>query len=72
MPDTLSDAKVEKVCGLGKGSKTCSFLVMGADGFECAKKTAIETVIRQRLEAGTMNAKGDNCSGPPHFAVKED
>ncbi|TSC81683.1 MAG: hypothetical protein G01um101419_774 [Parcubacteria group bacterium Gr01-1014_19] len=69
---TLDDKQVKKVCGLGNKEKTCSFLMMSADGFECAKKTAIEAVINQRRDAGTMNAKGDNCSGPPNFAMGED
>ncbi|MEK7640376.1 MAG: hypothetical protein AAB389_00040 [Patescibacteria group bacterium] len=68
----LSDKQVEKVCGLGKGEKTCSFLTMSAYGFECAKKTAIEKIIKERREAGTMNAQGNNCSGPPNFAMGED
>ena len=38
--------------------------MMGADGFECGKdEESVALTIRQRLEAGTMGAKGDNCDG---------
>jgi hypothetical protein len=59
----ISQVYVEETCKLGQGEKTCAFLMMGAEGFDCAKGTSIEATIRKRLEAGTMNAKGDNCEG---------
>ena len=61
----LSKNQVDDVCGLGNGEKTCAFLLLGAGGMECAKRSGVEKVIRSRLSAGTMVAKGDNCSGPP-------
>lgn len=64
----LTKEHLADVCKLGKGAATCSFLTMGGGGFECAKGTAFEAAIRQRWAAGTMGAKGDNCSGPPDFA----
>ncbi len=48
----------------------CSFLIFG-DGFECAKGTFMEKLIEERRRAGTMNAKGDNCSGPPDFILPD-
>lgn len=53
---------VNEVCKLGQGPACCAFLTM-RNGFECAKGTPIEAAIRERLEAGTMGAKGDNCPG---------
>lgn len=63
----LDDKHLDEVCKLKQGARTCSFLTAGAGGFECAKGTAVETLIRRRRDAGTMNAVGDNCSGPPDF-----
>ena len=53
----------KEMCKVGQGEECCAFLLMGADGFECAKGTFAEDVINLRLAEGTMNAKGDNCSG---------
>ncbi len=64
---SLPEEHLKNVCRLGQGKATCSFLAMGGAGFECQKGTSIEKVIRERLAASTMGAKGDNCSGPPHF-----
>lgn len=52
-----------KVCRLGEGSWCCSFLLGGPEGFECAKGTTAEVVIKQRRDAGTFVAMGDNCKG---------
>ncbi len=61
--------KIDPVrCGVGTGPKTCSFLRMATD-WECAKGTSIESIILERRESGTMNAMGDNCSGPPDFTL---
>ncbi len=62
---------VKNVCGLGNGDQTCSFLMMGTK-WECAKGTGIESVIQNRRDNGTMNAMGDNCSGPPDFNKADD
>ncbi len=56
--------QVKGVCGLGTGDKTCSYLACGA-AWECLKGTEVESTILSRREAGTINAMGDNCSGPP-------
>ncbi len=63
----LDKKHVGEVCGIGKGARTCSFLTMAPEGWECAKGTSAEQVINARREAGTMNAAGNNCSGPPDF-----
>lgn len=59
----ISEQKLKDVCLLGQGEKTCAFIFCGPDGFGCSKGTGIESIIRQRLTAGTMRAQGDNCDG---------
>ena len=49
----------KSTCKLGQGSKCCAFLVCGAHGFECIKSTAMSKIIHDRLEKGTMHAKGE-------------
>ena len=63
----LSDDQMENLCLVGSGRFCCSFLVMGSNGFQCAKSTEFESVIRVRRARGTITAMGDNCSGPPDF-----
>lgn len=60
--------RVKEVCKIGKGSGCCAFLVMDGGVFECGKGGGAEPCIRRRLAEGSINAKGDNCSGPPDFA----
>ena len=68
MDNTLTMERARTLCKMGKGAETCSFLGMEAGvGFACQKGTEIEGLIRSRRKAGTMSAKGDNCSGPPDF-----
>jgi hypothetical protein len=64
----LEKKHVDDACAIGTGSKTCSYLLLGANGFECAKENpGMKTLIDERRRSGTMSAKGDNCSGPPDF-----
>ena len=66
----MKKAFVMATCAPSSGPATCSFLLMGADGWHCAKEEAgLRAQIEQRRAAGTMKAKGDNCSGPPTFTV---
>lgn len=63
----ITDDHVKNVCGLGQGEKCCAFLASRAR-WECAKDIpGVRDTILLRLAAGTMVAKGDNCSGPPDF-----
>lgn len=57
----------DTICRVGKGAATCSFLLFGGNEFECAKGSTFEPPIRERLREGSMNARGDNCSGSPDF-----
>ncbi len=67
MSHILEKNHVKSICKIGQGSTTCSFLVLSGMGFECIKGTIYQANIAERRAAGTMNAKSDNCSGPPHF-----
>ncbi len=66
-PHPLPEGYEKTVCKLGQGAVTCSFLICGDNGFVCAKSSSFESGIRQRLVAGTLEAKGDHCSGSPDF-----
>ena len=59
--DTLIKMDVEEaieICRLGQQEKCCSFLVMGIC-FECCRMVPTLSIqIFNRLEAGTINAKG--------------
>jgi hypothetical protein len=63
----ITQEHVNNVCGVGTGAKTCSYIMMSSEGWECAKGTMVERAINERRETGTMNAMGNNCSGSPDF-----
>ena len=46
------------VCKLTQGKKCCAFLLCGPDGWECGKRSSLSPLIIDRLEKGTMVAKG--------------
>ncbi len=58
-----SEEHVDKFCKPGRGEKTCRYLTMTKDGWNCAKATALRQEIDARVANGTMNSKGDNCQG---------
>lgn len=64
--EPLTDSHVWNVCRPGEGAGTCAFLVFGG-GWRCAKGSELETELRVRVAAGTINARGDNCAGPPDY-----
>lgn len=58
----INSEHLYETCKLGQGELTCSFLVM-SEGFECAKGTSMEPILKRRRERGTIGAMGDNCDG---------
>lgn len=54
---------VKNVCKIGQGNKCCRYLVMGAEGFECAKGTSLQVHLDARVYNNTITAQGDNCEG---------
>lgn len=65
-PIEVANTTAENRCGLGKGTACCSYLAMRR-GFVCLKGTQEQATIDERRQAGTMNAKSDNCTGFPLF-----
>jgi len=61
----------ETVCLIGQGALCCSYIVIGPDGFACAKGTGLQALIDKRRQEKTMTALSDNCSGPPDFTKAE-
>jgi hypothetical protein len=59
----LDDDYVEDTCKPGQQEKTCRYLLMGPGGWQCGKLSDLKTYIDQRVSAGTMIARGDNCEG---------
>jgi hypothetical protein len=56
----MSKEEAEKVCRLGQMDKCCAFLCVSANGFECIRMSyPMNGSIFDRLEKGTMNAKGE-------------
>lgn len=51
------------VCKIGQGHDCCRYLVMGTEGFECAKHTELKTLLDNRVATETITARGDNCEG---------
>ena len=55
----LDNGEVKDICRLGQGEKCCAFLVLDSTGFECIRMSYLaNSSIFDRLENGTMNAKG--------------
>lgn len=55
----LEADEAKNICRMGQGDKCCAFLVAGANGFECIRLSYPASAhIFDRLEKGTMNAKG--------------
>jgi hypothetical protein len=69
-PAVINDAHLATACHPGKGETTCAYLTFGPGGWCCAKKSDLQQMIELKLAAGTIRAKGNNCSGPPHFEIR--
>jgi hypothetical protein len=56
--------QVANVCKIGQGEKCCRYLIVGGQGFECAKvQEPMKALIDKRVAEGSFRAKGDNCEG---------
>jgi len=58
----IDEQHLSQVCQPGTDA-CCAYLIMGSEGFECAKITPLKQTIDLRLAEGTMRATGDNCPG---------
>lgn len=63
----MDKTHVETVCQPGQGAATCSFLMIGPEGFCCAKGTGVEPILQRRRAERDMVALSDNCGGPPDY-----
>lgn len=58
----IDQTHLKQVCQPGTEA-CCAYLVVGSEGFECAKLSSLKYTIELRLAESTMNATGDNCPG---------
>lgn len=63
MSSITEDKYVKDVCKVGKGENCCSYLGMGASGWECLKESSLKATIDKKREQKSMNAMSDNCDG---------
>ena len=54
---------LREVCRIGQGASCCRYLMMGAQGWECAKGGSLQVTLDERVAASSMTARGDNCAG---------
>ena len=56
---------VKDTCKIGQGQDCCRYLVVGGQGFECAKYTDNKSLLDARAINGDMTARSNNCKGYP-------
>ncbi|OGM08871.1 hypothetical protein A2Z67_02580 [Candidatus Woesebacteria bacterium RBG_13_36_22] len=54
---------IKNICKIGQGYDCCRYLIVGPNGFECAKNTSLSVLLDSRVENKTITARGDNCKG---------
>ena len=55
----MNEYHLKSICKIGQGKECCRYILIGKDGFECAKNTSLQKNLDDRVEQ--MNAQGDNC-----------
>lgn len=45
----IMSSQIEEVCKIGQGNDCCRYLVVGPNGFECAKHTALKRYLDTRV-----------------------
>ncbi len=56
----MTSEEAKTICHLGQENKCCAFLVADSSGFKCIRMSyPTNSTIFDRLEKGTMNAKGE-------------
>jgi hypothetical protein len=59
---TITDKHVMAICKPGQMEKTCRYLLIGMEGWECGKMNPqIKKMLDERVTK--MSAQGDNCDG---------
>ena len=59
----MDDKRIKEICKIGQGVKTCRYILVGKDGFECAKDTDCGKVIDGKVARGEFSAESINCDG---------
>lgn len=62
----IAEKHLMEVCKMGKIESCCRYLVMGRDGFTCAKQPEListRKALDEKAKRGEMIAMGDNCEG---------
>jgi len=60
---SISKDRLNNICKIEAGDKTCRYIVLGSSGFTCAKNTKLKEAIDKMVEEDKMTAKQDHCSG---------
>ena len=59
----LTEEHISKCCRPGKGRKTCRYLTMCPDGWDCEKSTSMGQLLDEDVKTNTIVAQGNNCPG---------
>jgi predicted metal-binding protein len=59
----IDEAHVTQVCRPGEGAATCRYLLRAPGAWVCAKHTALQAGLDERVVQETIVARGDNCPG---------
>lgn len=62
-----TDEEVRELCKPGQGADTCSWLIMGANGFECCCHNKPHALLDRRSK-GQMIAMRDGCDKVKEFS----
>jgi len=54
---------LESICKYTQGKKTCRYIMLGAKGFVCMKKSLVRTTLDDMVKNNKIIAQGDNCEG---------
>ena len=61
-----TDEEVKEICKPGAGADTCSWLLMGPNGWECCCLNKNHSIVNRR-EKGEMIAMRDGCEKVKNF-----
>jgi len=65
-PNSIPEEHLANVCKRGQGEACCRYAALTpGTGYTCEKFTDLGPYLNQRLAAGQLRSKGDNCPGLP-------
>lgn len=59
----LTEDEIHNLCKIGQKHDCCRYLILGSNGFECAKLGPHKAYLDHRVATETITARGDNCEG---------